>query len=222
MKKDAYRALVNETFEEIIILSMTKGEEYSNNDDQLANFKRLSIKLGLTPEQVLLVYLTKHLDSIDHYVKTQSINVISPIRISEPIEGRIDDAINYLCLLKGLIQERTGLQEQASLVADRPSRSRPKARGQERELRTRLVDWLRQKGLVAGSEVLQEAASYVIEYSPLHPGADGVAGEERRKGSGEVLSIGGVAADGIVTGILPTPAALGSPTIGRRAGGDDF
>jgi hypothetical protein len=83
--------------ERLMHLTDTKGREYANSDDQLANFKRLSTQLGLTPEQVITVYMTKHLDSINSYVRNPEQD------LSEPIDGRIDDAILYLILLKASI-----------------------------------------------------------------------------------------------------------------------
>ena len=85
------------TLERLIDLTRTKGREYANSDDQLANFKRLGEQLGLSPEKVIMVYLTKHLDSINSYVRNPEQD------LSEPIDGRIDDAILYLILLKASI-----------------------------------------------------------------------------------------------------------------------
>ncbi|MEK9630239.1 MAG: hypothetical protein VW076_00015 [Synechococcus sp.] len=83
--------------ERLINLTDTKGREYANSDDQLANFKRLSEQLGLSSEKVIMVYLAKHLDSIHSYVRNPEQD------LSEPIDGRIDDAILYLILLKASI-----------------------------------------------------------------------------------------------------------------------
>lgn len=103
MRKDRFQQLIASTFTAIRDLTATKGQEYSNtaaqhDADQHANFKRLAAELGLTPEKVLSVYLTKHLDSIKSFIRTGAV-------LSEPIEGRIDDAILYLILLKGLVAD---------------------------------------------------------------------------------------------------------------------
>lgn len=98
MNGSDFRQLLDETSDRLRELTTSKGVEYSNSDDQLANFKRLSQRLGLTPEAVILVYLTKHLDAIDSFVRTGRVH-------SEPITGRIDDAILYLVLLKAQIAE---------------------------------------------------------------------------------------------------------------------
>lgn len=87
------------TYDELVKLSNSKGIEYSGCDDRLANFKRLSNDLGMSPYQILWVYLAKHLDSIRSYI------TMPQRELSEPINGRIDDAILYLILLKCLILE---------------------------------------------------------------------------------------------------------------------
>ena len=80
-------------------LLQTKGTEYSRGEEDVnSNFKRLSEELGIESKQVLYIYLKKHLDAISYYIKTNEVK-------SEPIEGRIADAINYLLILASLISE---------------------------------------------------------------------------------------------------------------------
>lgn len=98
MNTTEFLDLLDETAGHLHNLTYSKGREYAGSDDQLANFKRLGRTLGLPPEAVLLVYLTKHLDSIQTYVRE-----LPEPAPSEPITGRIDDAILYLILLKALI-----------------------------------------------------------------------------------------------------------------------
>jgi len=99
MNKAEFQGILDATSHTLDTLTESKGREYANSTDQLANFKRLSAQLGLTKEQVVMVYLSKHLDSIHSYVKNPSQD------LSEPIDGRIDDAILYLVLLKACIRE---------------------------------------------------------------------------------------------------------------------
>lgn len=98
MNKDQFKALLDSTHKTLVDLTQSKGEEYSRDADQLANFKRQAEELLMTPEKVLMVYLNKHLDAVKSFVKTGKI-------YSEPIEGRIDDAILYLILLKGIVRD---------------------------------------------------------------------------------------------------------------------
>lgn len=104
MRKRDFHALLNATFESLMDLTATKGEEYAHDDDQLANFKRLATELGNTPEENLWVYFTKHKDSIVSYIK--DIKTGTKRDLSEPIDKRIDDAILYLVLLKAMAKER--------------------------------------------------------------------------------------------------------------------
>jgi hypothetical protein len=101
MLKQRFMALLREQLAALIHLTETKGEEYARDeDDQLANFKRQSDELGIgSQERVLMVFLNKHLDAIKNYIKEGQV-------LSEPIEGRIDDAILYLILLKAMIIEK--------------------------------------------------------------------------------------------------------------------
>ena len=84
------------------MIMYSKGKEYTvSSEDKLKNFKSIGERLGLKPEQILLVYLLKHMDSIRNYVLTGS-------EVSEePITSRIQDARNYLLLLGGIIEEKT-------------------------------------------------------------------------------------------------------------------
>lgn len=103
--RNQFDVMVKETFDSIQRLSAGKGAEYAGDkqhDNEHENFDRLSDRLGLSPEQVLMVYLSKHLDSIDTYVSRLSKDPSKVPEASEPITGRIDDAILYLLLLKGM------------------------------------------------------------------------------------------------------------------------
>ena len=99
MNSSDFEALMGNTFGNLTKLSASKGLEYSGKEDRLANFKEQAKILGFaSPIQVLGVYLNKHLGSINKFIAGGTAS-------SEPIEGRIDDAILYLVLLKALIKE---------------------------------------------------------------------------------------------------------------------
>jgi len=82
----------------VINMGTTKGKEYSNSESRFANFDRAAAELGLTNIQVAWVYVKKHLDGIASFCRTGK-------ELSEPIEGRIVDAIVYLTLIAGMIEE---------------------------------------------------------------------------------------------------------------------
>ena len=104
MTNDAYNELLIRWLDDLTALCERKGQEYANSDDRLANFKRNGAALGLPPETVLMVYAGKHWDAVCRYVRC--LRSGQEIRTAEPIDGRVDDLINYLLLLKALLFER--------------------------------------------------------------------------------------------------------------------
>ena len=80
-----------------------KGLEYTQgSEDRGANFKRLAERLGVDPLTVWFIYFHKQVDGIASYVKFGK-------EYSEPIEGRFDDAMNYLVLGLSLIADKRGV-----------------------------------------------------------------------------------------------------------------
>jgi len=82
-------------------------KEYAHSKDNVfGNFERTAKKFNTRPEEraierehVLLVFLLKHIDGITAYIdghKSQR----------EDVRGRIKDAIVYLMLLWGMIEEK--------------------------------------------------------------------------------------------------------------------
>lgn len=99
--------LINETFTTIKDLADTKGKEYTvGSADRLENFKGEATNCGITAYQIWSVYASKHYRSIQSYIRSGG-KVFS----TEPIEGRIDDLILYLLLLKGLIEDHQQLRD---------------------------------------------------------------------------------------------------------------
>ena len=97
------------------VLRVAKGHDYSGDEDSNRNFKEGGKRLGLKPEQVLGVYLDKHLEAIHTFIKDGVVK-------SEPIEGRVMDAINYLLILLSIYKEQPyderSVFKQVSIGAD--------------------------------------------------------------------------------------------------------
>lgn len=84
---------------EIKKIRETKGYDYTlGTGDANRNFKKVAEVLGLTPEQVLWVYVEKHLDAIRSFIKSGELK-------GEGIEAKILDVINYLGILYSLLLE---------------------------------------------------------------------------------------------------------------------
>jgi hypothetical protein len=85
---------------ERLAIVMAKRPEYTEGHiDVLNNFKVVAREVGLTPIQVWYVYFRKHVASISQFAKNPTMSQ------SEPIKGRICDAMNYLELLNALVIE---------------------------------------------------------------------------------------------------------------------
>lgn len=93
------------TFGQCRNLLIQKGTEYAGNKDRYANFKRQGKALGRTPFEIWAVYFNKHVDAINSAIQR---NPEMPQVISEPLEGRIQDNINYLLLDLGMTIEAAG------------------------------------------------------------------------------------------------------------------
>jgi hypothetical protein len=88
-----------ELLAEVVKMKSTKGREYANSADRFGNFNRLSQRLELPNYKIGWIYLVKHLDSIEAWMKDPS----KPL--TESIQGRFVDAITYLTLIAGMVVE---------------------------------------------------------------------------------------------------------------------
>lgn len=104
MSPSEFTTIRRATYLRLDALNDVKSGEYAQDSDKLANFKEAANRLGGLPEQILLVYLDKHYAAICNFVKDLAAHTVRPR--SEPIDGRVDDAILYLLLFKALLHER--------------------------------------------------------------------------------------------------------------------
>ena len=101
MQVDTYIKLTDELLAKAKKISLLKGEEYTVSDnDKFKNFKSVAERTHTSAEVVCTVYLLKHMDSIRNYV------LHGKESCDETISGRIIDAVNYLCLLHGILIEK--------------------------------------------------------------------------------------------------------------------
>lgn len=84
-----------------------KGKEYTDDKDALSNFKLNAERLGLHPVQVLAIYMFKHINSIESYLRQfdSEMTVMDIQDSAEGITSRIDDSVNYLELLHLLLMD---------------------------------------------------------------------------------------------------------------------
>ena len=113
MKKEEF----NELFLDIMMkVKKTRDEgqkEYAHTEENVfANFERVAESLDISREQSLMVYLMKHIDGINAWVKWHRSQ-------REDVTGRIKDAIVYLCLLWGMAREQIISEEEIDAFFDK-------------------------------------------------------------------------------------------------------
>ena len=97
MTHEEFKKFQYDLLQEVIKMGETKGKEYANGADRFGNFNRLSERLDLSNTKVGWVYLAKHLDAIESFIRT------GETFSEESIRGRFVDSITYLTLILGMI-----------------------------------------------------------------------------------------------------------------------
>ena len=100
MTKTEFDDFFSKVLEELKATREAGQKEYAHGevDNVFNNFIRVSNDTGVTKEQVLYVYLAKHIDGIKAHLKGHQSQ-------REPVQGRIKDCIVYLMLLWGMVEE---------------------------------------------------------------------------------------------------------------------
>lgn len=89
---------------EIVTETRNNGQlEYASSDNVFADFEHTAELIGTSREKVLLTFLNKHIRGITAYVKGHKSQ-------REDVRGRISDAIVYLMLLWGMVEETQSSQ----------------------------------------------------------------------------------------------------------------
>lgn len=102
-RKTFLEKIVDPTLAEAKRILVGKGDEYSNAQEVTTNFRRNAEKLGLSVYSVHAVYMGKHLDSIERYIRERQAG--NWPKMEEPIQGRVVDVINYLLLFLAIDHE---------------------------------------------------------------------------------------------------------------------
>ena len=105
MKKTEFDRLFLDIMEEVKKTRDEGQKEYAHTEENVfANFERVANSLDISKEQALMVYLMKHIDGINAWVKGHHSQ-------REDVTGRIKDAIVYLSLLWGMADDKIILHQ---------------------------------------------------------------------------------------------------------------
>ena len=97
---------IEEIFSKVKKMHIQGQKEYAMDEDNVfANFERIAEQTGFDKKMVLWIYLMKHIDGIASYLRGHKSQ-------REDVTGRLTDAIVYLCILWGMI-DNGGKNEQS-------------------------------------------------------------------------------------------------------------
>ena len=98
MKHEEMLEQIDYIFGEVKRIHTAGQKEYAMNENNVfANFERISEQTGFDRKMVLWIYLMKHIDGIASFLKGHRSQ-------REDVQGRLTDAIVYLCILWGMIE----------------------------------------------------------------------------------------------------------------------
>ena len=113
MKKSTFDNLFLQIIDKVKQTRDSGQKEYAHSEDNVfANFERVAEGLDISREQALMVYLMKHMDGINAWIKGHESQ-------REDVTGRIKDAIVYLCLLWGMAKEQIISEEEIDAFFDK-------------------------------------------------------------------------------------------------------
>lgn len=100
MTSEQFKQIFDAQLAECVSEMGVKNADYASPEDGdfLKNFYETAERTGSTPLQAWAVHFLKHIIAIERYVRKGGLR-------SEPIRGRIKDGINYLFLLRGIVEE---------------------------------------------------------------------------------------------------------------------
>ena len=99
MNLESHKALLQIIWDKVENTRNEGQKEYAQDlENVFGNFERIANLQGLSREQVLLTYFLKHVDGIMSFIKGHKMQ-------REDIRGRLTDAIVYLTLLWGMVEE---------------------------------------------------------------------------------------------------------------------
>jgi hypothetical protein len=102
MTRDEFLAMLEDDHKRIVGINQTKGHDYAGRRRRARELQgaRKGPRRDQDPVfQAWFIYFGKHWQAVLTFLKEGDVK-------SEPIDGRIDDAILYLHLLRGLIHEK--------------------------------------------------------------------------------------------------------------------
>lgn len=103
MKEEDLKKIMEKQFERCMVVMLGKSIEYTEgSDEKLEHFRAAAALMGVTPEAALMGMMSKHLVSVaDMCMDQRGSGAYGMDRWDE----KITDSINYLLLLRAIVEE---------------------------------------------------------------------------------------------------------------------
>jgi hypothetical protein len=99
---------------------LSKGKEYANDIDVFHNFKAAEgLSFHECPEKVCWEFMVKHLQSIKDILDHVEANGVDGYPTREIVTEKFGDAINYLVLLEGMLEEKQKFYEDLIMLKEK-------------------------------------------------------------------------------------------------------
>ena len=105
MTNERFEQVFEETVGKCRAILISKNKEYARGGDKLSNFKKAAALQGITAESALKGMMVKHLVSVCDYITDLEVESLHTL---EAWDEKVLDSLNYLFLLRGLLEERHG------------------------------------------------------------------------------------------------------------------
>ena len=113
MKKKHMDSMMEVIWSEVKRVRDEGQKEYAQTEDNVfANFDRVASCLKISREKALMVYVLKHIDGIASFIEGHRSQ-------REKVQGRLTDAIVYLCILWGMIESEPKYPEKSKYYYNR-------------------------------------------------------------------------------------------------------
>lgn len=90
---------IRDFFREAEAILIAKGKDYNPTGIAFEDIKQTAKDLGVVPEKVLWVFMTKHIAAVRSYIEKGAV-------ASEPVDGRLKDLANYCAMMAVLIGDK--------------------------------------------------------------------------------------------------------------------
>jgi len=105
--QEDFDAVIDEFQEATVEILSSKGEEYATDSDRLMNFRTVGDMAGMSPEEVAVTYLLKHIQRLSKAVREEEYEWDWRREDgSEALKQRVADSINYLYLLALALEDK--------------------------------------------------------------------------------------------------------------------